>query len=146
MKFATCLEEVKLFLKQKDIEYGELEDPDWLQKFYFMVDMTSHLNTLNKKLQGKGNTAVLLLEEVLLFEQKICLFARDLEKGILLHVPMLKTYQQEQADNATNLNFFKQTVVNMGSEFSGRFQEFRKDKATVSFIFIETTFRVDIFL
>ena len=70
MQFATCLKEVKLFLKQKDIEYGELEDSDWLQKFYFMVDMTSHLNTLNKKLQGKGNTAVLLLEEVLSIEQK----------------------------------------------------------------------------
>ena len=70
---------MKLSLKQKDIcSRPELEDPDWLQKFYFMMDMTSRLNTLNKKLQGKGNTAVLLLEEVPLFEQKICLFGRDL--------------------------------------------------------------------
>ena len=54
-------------------------------------------------------------------------------KGYIITFSMLKTYQQEQADNATNLNFFKQTVVNMGSEFSERFQEFRKDKATMSF-------------
>ena len=47
---------------------------------------------------------------------------------------MLKKYQQEHSDNATNLNFFKQTVVNMGPEFSERCQEFRKDKATMSFI------------
>ena len=58
-----------------------------------MVDMASHLNTPNKKLQG--NTAVLLLEEVLLFQQKLCLFVRDLEKGTLLHFPVLKKNQQE---------------------------------------------------
>jgi len=86
---------VRLFLKEKDSEYAELEDPDCLRKFYFMVDMASHLNTPNKKLQGKGNTAVLLLEEVFLFQQKLCLFVRDLEKGTLLHFPVLKKYQQE---------------------------------------------------
>ena len=86
---------MKLFLKEKDSEYAELEDPDCLRKFCFMVDMASHLNTPNKKLQGKGNAAVLLLEEVLLFQQKLCLFVRDLEKGTLLHFPVLKKYQQE---------------------------------------------------
>ena len=74
---------MKLFLKEKDSEYAELEDPDCLYKSYFMVNMASHLNTPNKKL--RGNTAVVLLEEVLLFQQKLCLFVRDLEKGTLVH-------------------------------------------------------------
>lgn len=52
--FATCLEHVKT-LESKGLSYHEPEDLDWLGKFYFMVDMTSHLNTRNKNLQGKGN-------------------------------------------------------------------------------------------
>ena len=95
MRFVTCLVEVKLFLKEKDNKYPLLEDPDWLRKFYCMVAMTSHLNIPNKKMQGKGDTIVLLLEEVLLFQQKLSLFVRDLEKGTLLHFPVLKKYQQE---------------------------------------------------
>ncbi|XP_017778372.1 PREDICTED: general transcription factor II-I repeat domain-containing protein 2 isoform X1 [Nicrophorus vespilloides] len=134
-QFATCLGEIKLFLSQKDPQYAQLEDTLWLQKFYFMVDMTSHLNTLNKKLQEKGNTVVLLLEEVISFDRKLYLFQTDLEKGKLLHFPMLKEYQQEQADNnSINLIFFKEIVVNMRSEFNGRFEEFRKNKLTISFL------------
>lgn len=51
-----------------------------------MVDMFSHLHTL-KKLQGKGNTAILLPEKALTFEQKL-LFTADDEKGSLLHFPL----------------------------------------------------------
>ncbi|KAJ8344217.1 hypothetical protein SKAU_G00315460 [Synaphobranchus kaupii] len=49
--------------------------------------MTAHLNELNKKLQGKGNTAQLLLKAVLSFEHKLTVFARDTEKGTPSHVP-----------------------------------------------------------
>ena len=40
----------------------------WLEKLHFMVDMTSHLNMLNKSLQGQGNTALQMLEAILSFE------------------------------------------------------------------------------
>ncbi|XP_059812513.1 general transcription factor II-I repeat domain-containing protein 2B-like [Hypanus sabinus] len=51
-RFVTCLEEVKTFLGSKGLE-----------KLHFMVDMTAHLNTLNTALQGKGRTALHMLEE-----------------------------------------------------------------------------------
>ncbi|KAF7662874.1 hypothetical protein LDENG_00224530 [Lucifuga dentata] len=76
-RFAACVEHVKTFLQSKDLTYPKLEDPDWLEKLYFMVDMTSHLNTLNKSLQGKGSTALQMLEAVLAFERKLTVFARD---------------------------------------------------------------------
>jgi hypothetical protein len=43
-RFASCLEHVKTFLNEKEYEYPELSDEGWLQKFYFAVDVTSHLN------------------------------------------------------------------------------------------------------
>lgn len=55
---------------------NRLGDLNWMEIFYFMVDITSHLNTLNKNLQGKGSTALQMLEDVLVF-------ARDAQKGTL---------------------------------------------------------------
>lgn len=69
-RFASCIEEVKLWLHEKGIEYKELSDPEWLQKLFFLVDLYAHLNELNRKLQGKGTVAIFLLEEVIAFEKK----------------------------------------------------------------------------
>ncbi len=91
--FAAFLEEVKKFLEEKGHhEYTYLKNPEWLQKFHFLVDITSHLNELSRKLQGKGNTALMLLEEVLSFERKLSLFVRDVERASLIHFPLLKQF------------------------------------------------------
>ncbi len=56
-RFAAFLEEVKKLLEEKGHhEYVYLTNPEWLHKFHFLMDITSHLNELNRKLQGEGNT------------------------------------------------------------------------------------------
>lgn len=76
-RFAVCLEHVKAFLENKGLTFPEIEQSDWLEKLHFMVDMTAHLNTLNKSLQGKGGTALQMLEEVLASERRMTVFARE---------------------------------------------------------------------
>ncbi|KAK5870866.1 hypothetical protein PBY51_003776 [Eleginops maclovinus] len=89
-RFASCLGEVKTFMSSKGLILPELVQPEWLEKLHFMVDMTANLNTLNTTLQGRGGTALHMLEEVLAFERKLTVVARDLQRGALLHFPSLR--------------------------------------------------------
>lgn len=43
-----------------------------------MVDMTANLNMLNTTLQGREGTLLHMLEEVLAFERKLAVVAKDL--------------------------------------------------------------------
>ncbi|KAM9165591.1 general transcription factor II-I repeat domain-containing protein 2A-like [Pangshura tecta] len=129
--FAACLESVKTLLESKGLSYPELGDLDWLEKFYFMVDMTSHLNTPKKNLQGKGSTALQLLEDVLAFERKMTVFARDVQRGTLSHFPSLREFKEE--NNHINCDYLHRAIMAMQAAFGERFSEFRKEKNTLSF-------------
>ncbi|XP_048357110.1 general transcription factor II-I repeat domain-containing protein 2B-like [Sphaerodactylus townsendi] len=130
-RFVACLEEVKTFLSSKGLAFPELEQPEWLEKLHFMVDMTANLNTLNTTLQGRGGTALHMLEEVLAFERKLTVFARDLQRGTLSHFPSLKEYQQ--AHEVINSEYLQSAVTTMQASFGKRFSEFRQERATLSF-------------
>jgi hypothetical protein len=129
-RFAACLEQVKTFLESKGLTYPELEHPDWLEKLHFMVDMTGHLNMLNRSLQGKGSTALQLLEYVLAFERKMTVFARDVEKGTFSHFPSLREFK---TSHNINCEYLQHTIIAMQTAFGQRFSEFRKEKSTLSF-------------
>ncbi|GFN87063.1 general transcription factor ii-i repeat domain-containing 2-like protein [Plakobranchus ocellatus] len=51
-QFCGCLSDIWTFLERKIIEHPELADFEWILKFYYLMDMTEHLNQLNVKRQG----------------------------------------------------------------------------------------------
>ncbi len=53
-----CFYAIKAFLAEKGQNYPELEDVKWVAKFEFLADITGHLNELNLKLQGAGQTVL----------------------------------------------------------------------------------------
>lgn len=87
-RFVACLSKVPTFLEIKNIEHPELANTESLQKFDYLVDMTEHLNRLNVKMQGVGNTAVFA------FENKLELFIADIETGRLLNFEKLGKFEE----------------------------------------------------
>lgn len=84
-RFVARLKEIWTFLEMKGIEHPEGAETEWLLKFYYIVGMTEHLNQLNVKMQGIGNTVLSLQQAVFAFENKVELFIVDLETGRLVH-------------------------------------------------------------
>ncbi|CAG9818142.1 unnamed protein product [Phaedon cochleariae] len=132
-RFALILSEIKTFLNEENIDHFELKDDKWLQKFNFMVDTTMKLNELNLKLQGRGNPAYALLEEVVCFEQKLLLLVEDMESSNSIHFKNLKKYRDET--NATiDTNYFSLVIKNIKDGFAERFEQFKSNKSTLAFI------------
>uniref|UniRef100_A0A3B4BD55 Uncharacterized protein n=1 Tax=Periophthalmus magnuspinnatus TaxID=409849 RepID=A0A3B4BD55_9GOBI len=78
-QFKTLLDEFGSNYKGRclailDIELPKLANTKSLLKFYYLVDMTEHLNQLNVKMQGIGNTVLTLQQAVFEFENKLELF------------------------------------------------------------------------
>uniref|UniRef100_A0A8C5QD50 General transcription factor II-I repeat domain-containing protein 2A n=1 Tax=Leptobrachium leishanense TaxID=445787 RepID=A0A8C5QD50_9ANUR len=118
-RFAACLSGIRTFLEMKNVEHPELANTEWLLKFYYLVDMTEHLNQLNVKMQGVGNTVLSLQQAVFAFENKLELFIADIETGRLLHFDL-----QQLAGFTSNLL----------QSFKARFGEFRERTRLFKFI------------
>ncbi|KAK1339089.1 LOW QUALITY PROTEIN: hypothetical protein QTO34_019762, partial [Cnephaeus nilssonii] len=121
-----------LLLHNKGVHYPELTNDQWIQKFYFMVDVTTHLNQLNHKRHGKGNTIFSMLEEVISFENKLSLFAQDFERETLIHFPSLLKHRQENNSDIDICYYLQNNTFKYEGSFSQ--QEFRNSKATLAFV------------
>ena len=128
-RFTACLKEIKIFMSSKGLSFPELEQPEWLEKLHFMIDMTARLNRLNTTLQGRGATALHMMEEVLAFERKLTVLVRDLHRGTLSHFPSLREFKQDQ--ELINLEYLQSAITTMQASFEKRFREFREEKTTL---------------
>lgn len=96
-------------------------------------DMTSHLNMLNKSLQGQGNTALQMLEAVLSFERKLTVLARDVQRGTHSHFPSLREFKDAHHNHTLKCDYLQGAIVDMQAAFGSRFSEFRKEKNDIIF-------------
>jgi len=136
-RFSECLQEVIIFLESKNYNEEHLKllvNHEWLENFYFLLDMTEHFNKLNLKLQGKGNTALQLLEEVLTFVQKLELFKVDISNDEFVYFDSVRNYRLNLTEEKTDCKIFADIITTISNSFASRFQDFKKYQETLKFI------------
>ncbi|KAK9513127.1 hypothetical protein VZT92_018660 [Zoarces viviparus] len=72
-----------------------------------------------------------MLEDVLAFERKMTVFARDVQRGTLSHFPSLREFREENTH--INCEYLQDAIIEMQTAFGKRFSEFREEKSTLSF-------------
>ena len=122
--FYNLQKEINLFLTDKNKADPILSNPVWVSKLSFLVDITSHINDLNLKLQGKENLICDLYRTINIFQRKLVLFESQLEVGNLSHFPCLKEFCA--AGTEVNLEFSKKIISDLNQNFSERFCDLDK--------------------
>ena len=111
--------EIADFLIAKKMETPEFRDPNFLSRLAFLVDITGHLNKLNKKLQGRDQLVNVMYEQVVAFQCMLRLWKTQLDQGNLAHFPTLQ--EQQPADVSMYATFIGDLQV----QFNDRFQDMR---------------------
>ena len=68
----------------------ELQSLEWLQDLAIMVDITEHLNNLNKMLQGRKKVVIQYYDNIRAFKLKLTLWETQLACGDPAHFPCLR--------------------------------------------------------
>ena len=103
-------------------DFSELEDRDWLCDFAFSVDILTHMNELNSKLQGKELSAHDMYTSVTAFKSKFALFLAQMSNNFFVHFPTLLT-MKEAPKHAYK---YSKSLNDLHHEFCRRFLDFKK--------------------
>ncbi|XP_059845272.1 general transcription factor II-I repeat domain-containing protein 2-like [Hypanus sabinus] len=117
-------EEIGAFLEllRKAGEFLELSNKSWLCDFAFAVDIFSHMNELNVKLQGKDQFVHDMYTNVKAFKSKLAFFSRQILNKLFTHFPTLATLEEA----GTNLKKYCESLDALHREFCRRFSDFEK--------------------
>lgn len=104
-----------------------------MRNLAFWVDILAHMNTLNTKLQGKGQLVTDLRNHINGFTNKLEDWMVDINED-KLHFPMLKEYldEQEEIDDGTLL--YQEFLGKVSAEYSAIFQEFTAVHELIKFV------------
>ncbi|KAG0723767.1 General transcription factor II-I repeat domain-containing protein 2 [Chionoecetes opilio] len=111
-------QEIATFLRQKNLPGADhFSNPQWLARLAQLTDITTHLNDLNVKLQGKNILVTDMYSHITAFEVKLRLWEAQLAAGQFMHFPRIATCAPDDVD----LNTCVGVVTSLREEFASRF-------------------------
>ncbi|CAI6355941.1 unnamed protein product [Macrosiphum euphorbiae] len=102
----------------------------------FLVDITTHLNELNVRLQGNNQLISNMFQIITAFELKLKLWQSQVEVNNFMYFPVLAEYNPKNSEKYGSL------ILILIKEFETRFQDFCKTSQL--FAIFATPFSVDI--
>ncbi|XP_070404771.1 general transcription factor II-I repeat domain-containing protein 2A-like [Nothobranchius furzeri] len=130
-RFVDCFDVVKTFLNEKGQRYPELEDERWVEKLFFLADITGHLNELNLKLQGAGQTVLDMRDTWEAFVGKLEVFLKDVEASTFR---LFKHLRELSAQCSISTTAIHECIRRLQTEFTTRFQDFQLYGPLFSFL------------
>lgn len=121
-RFFDLREEIEQFMEKKGKPLLEFQSEKWMQDFAFMVDVTEHLNNLNKMLQGRSKVVTQYYDSVRSFKLKLSLWETQLAESNAAHFPCLRDMCATQ--HVADMKRFKDKITGLMQEFEQRFQVF----------------------
>jgi hypothetical protein len=119
-RFLDLKKEIQNFMELQNKAVAQLSDENWLLDLCFLVDITTHLNQLNLKLQGENKLITESCSEIKSFTLKLHLWENQLRNGDATHFAELIntkcSVQKDFSKYADCLNKLKEA-------FDSRFQE-----------------------
>ena len=103
------------------------------EDFFFLIDITFHLNDLNIKLQGKGKLIFGLHAAVNAFKAKLRLYKSQLSKGMLTHFPICIKLILSESHLAVGIKYAEQIEL-LVEEFNNRLTLSSKEKLQLKMI------------
>ena len=127
-RFFELRNEIKKFMIEKEKPIAELTNYKWLFDLAFLVDVTSHLNDLNMKLQGKNQLITEMMGHVRAFELKLQLWNQQIKDKKLFHFPTCEIIKKESKMNLNeSYQPYSSQLEKLSKEFSQRFKDFRQN-------------------
>jgi Spin-doc zinc-finger/Domain of unknown function (DUF4371) len=126
-RFFLLKDDIYVFMMEKGKEIPELVNSEWLIQLAFLVDITSLMNDLNIKLQGKGKLIHETFSEVKAFEMKLKLLKNNIIEKKLHNLPFCKSFfEKDKITLELPTNLFLEYIESLQNEFSRRFSDFHK--------------------
>uniref|UniRef100_A0A3B4ESV8 DUF4371 domain-containing protein n=1 Tax=Pundamilia nyererei TaxID=303518 RepID=A0A3B4ESV8_9CICH len=114
---------------KKGQSHSELEDEKWVEKRFFLTDIMGHLNKLNLKLQGSGQTVLDMRDTWEAFVQK--LFSSDVETSMFCYFKRLRELSAQHSISTSEIHGY---VQRLEKEFRMRFLDFQVYGPMFSFL------------
>ena len=113
--------EVTLFLKNKGQAVAEMEDESWLCDLAFLVDIATHMNDLNARLQRQAHYANEMYGHIKGFTNKFRLWQAHIQNANLCHFSTLK----KTGKCPEKKTEFADQLEKLLNEFLARFKDFK---------------------
>lgn len=137
------LDEIIHFLNiiNKIDDFPELTDEQWLNDFYFLVDLLEFLDDLNLKLQDQRLFVYDMYTSVTSFMRKLKLFSKQFMEQQLLHFPTLQIRNKHL--HSADFIRYGNTTTDLYNEFSSRFEDFKKIQKDLELLSLPFSFNVE---
>lgn len=130
-RFFALRSEIPVFLEESvsgdmSAYCRKLRDTAFLCDMAFLTDITSHLNVLNTKLQGRDQTVCDLYTHMTAFQRKLDLFKEGLSSRplILTHFTACEEMQKNVPQCEELLHKYTADIERLQEQFKHRFQDF----------------------